>query len=57
MVQFNPEVLYPRDIVARARAAMKIGGKKAKTTALKAGMACTFRHYGEKDLVKRITCE
>ncbi len=94
---------YPKDVVARARAAMKIGkikkvklkklagtiaklskkrikvqgadgkmhtfklhkrrskvkiaGKKAKTKALKTGMACTFRHYGEKDLVKRITCK
>ena len=94
---------YPKDVVARARAAMKIGkikkvklkklkgtiakltkkrinvkgadgkmhtfklhkrrskvkiaGKKAKTKALKAGMACSFRHYGEKDLVKRITCK
>lgn len=41
----------------KRRSKVKIGGKKAKTTALKTGMACTFRHYGEKDLVKRITCK
>jgi tripartite-type tricarboxylate transporter receptor subunit TctC len=39
------------------RSKVKIGGNKAKTKALKTGMACTFRHYGEKDLVKRITCK
>ncbi len=41
----------------KRRSKVKIGGKKAKTKALKTGMACTFRHYGEKDLVKRITCK
>jgi tripartite-type tricarboxylate transporter receptor subunit TctC len=41
----------------KRRSKVKIGGKKAKTKALKAGMACTFRHYGEKDLAKGITCK
>ena len=41
----------------KRRSKVKIGGNKAKTKALKTGMACTFRHYGEKDLVKRITCK
>ena len=39
------------------RSKVKIGGKKAKTKALKVGMACSFRHYGEKDLAKNITCK
>ncbi|MDX1485199.1 MAG: hypothetical protein R3229_12035 [Alphaproteobacteria bacterium] len=39
------------------RSKVKLGGKKAKTKALKVGMSCDFRHYGEKDLVRRITCE
>ncbi|MDX1486118.1 MAG: hypothetical protein R3229_16725, partial [Alphaproteobacteria bacterium] len=39
------------------RTKVKIADKKAKTKALKAGMACTFRHYGEKDLVRRISCK
>jgi tripartite-type tricarboxylate transporter receptor subunit TctC len=39
------------------RSRVKIGGKKAKTGALQAGMACTFRHYGEKDLVRSIDCQ
>jgi hypothetical protein len=41
----------------KRRSKVKIGGKKAKTKALKTGMACTFRHYGEKDLVKGISCK
>ncbi len=41
----------------KRRSKVKIGGKKSKTKALKTGMACTFRHYGEKDLVKRISCK
>jgi tripartite-type tricarboxylate transporter receptor subunit TctC len=39
------------------RSKVKIGGKDAKTNALKTGMACNFRHYGEKDLVRNITCK
>lgn len=39
------------------RSKVKIGGKKAKTKALKVGMACSFRHFGEKDLVKNIVCQ
>jgi tripartite-type tricarboxylate transporter receptor subunit TctC len=39
------------------RSRVKIGGKKAKTNALEAGMACTFRHYGEKDLARNIDCK
>jgi len=41
----------------KRRSKVKVGGKKAKTKALKVGMSCTFRHYGEKDLVKRIICK
>jgi hypothetical protein len=41
----------------KRRSKVEIGGKNAKTKALKTGMACTFRHYGEKDLVRRISCK
>ena len=36
---------------------VKIAGEKAKTSALKVGMACVFRHYGEKDLVRNLDCK
>lgn len=39
------------------RSRVKIGGQKAKTGALKVGMSCDFRHYGEKDLVRNIDCK
>ncbi len=39
------------------RTKVKLGGKKAKTKALKVGMSCSLRHYGEKDLVRRINCK
>jgi tripartite-type tricarboxylate transporter receptor subunit TctC len=34
-----------------------IGGKKAKTKALEAGLDCTFRHFGNGDLAKAIACK
>ncbi|MDH3239033.1 MAG: hypothetical protein OEO83_00060 [Alphaproteobacteria bacterium] len=39
------------------RSKVTVGGKKAKTKALKVGMACDFRHFGEKDLATKITCK
>jgi tripartite-type tricarboxylate transporter receptor subunit TctC len=41
----------------KRRTKVKVAGKQAKTNALKTGMSCTFRHYGEKDLVRRISCK
>lgn len=39
------------------RSRVKIGGKKAKAGALKVGMSCDFRHYGENDLARNIDCK
>ncbi len=43
--------------VSGRRSKIKIGGKKAKKKALKVGMSCDFRHYGNKDVAKNITCK
>jgi hypothetical protein len=34
-----------------------VGGKKAKTAALKEGMACTVAYFGEGDLAPKIDCK
>ena len=41
----------------KRRSKVKIGGKKAKTKALKVGMNCDFRYFAVKDLAPRITCK
>ncbi len=43
--------LHPR------RTRLKIAGKKAKITALKSGMACTFKYVGEGDLARQVDCK
>jgi tripartite-type tricarboxylate transporter receptor subunit TctC len=43
--------------VSGRRSKISIGGKKAKKKALKAGMNCSFRHYGNGDIAKKITCK
>ncbi|MDH3239269.1 MAG: hypothetical protein OEO83_01240 [Alphaproteobacteria bacterium] len=43
--------------VSGRRSKVTIGGKKAKTKALKAGMSCAFSHFGDGDLAKTITCK
>jgi hypothetical protein len=41
----------------RRRSKVTIAGKKAKASALKAGMSCALRHYGENDLARKIDCK
>lgn len=36
--------------------AIMIGGEKANSGALKVGMACSLRHFGEGDLAKTVAC-
>jgi hypothetical protein len=43
--------------VSGRRSKITIGGKKAKKKALKVGMNCSFRHYGDGDVAKKITCK
>lgn len=43
--------------ISGRRSRVTIGGEKAKTKALKAGMACDFRYFGEGDLAKSIACK
>jgi tripartite-type tricarboxylate transporter receptor subunit TctC len=39
------------------RSKVTVGGKKAKTAALKEGMACTVAYFGEGDLAPKIDCK
>jgi hypothetical protein len=41
----------------RRRTKVKIGGKKAKTSALKAGMNCSIQYFAEKDLAPKVDCK
>lgn len=43
--------------ISGRRSRVKIGGKKAKTKALKVGMVCDFRYFAVKDLAKNINCK
>lgn len=43
--------------VSGRRSKITVGGKKAKTKALKVGMDCSFRHFGDGDVAKNITCK
>ena len=43
--------------VSGRRSKISIGGKKAKKKALKVGMSCAFRHFGDGDIAKNIKCK
>ena len=43
--------------VSGRRSKISVGGKKAKKKALKVGMTCSFRHYGNGDIAKNIKCK
>jgi tripartite-type tricarboxylate transporter receptor subunit TctC len=43
--------------VSGRRSKVKIAGKRAKKKALKTGMSCSFRYFGEGDLAKNINCK
>jgi tripartite-type tricarboxylate transporter receptor subunit TctC len=43
--------------ISGRRSKVTVGGKKARTKALKAGMNCAFSHFGDGDLAKTITCK
>ena len=43
--------------VSGRRSKISIGGKKAKKKALKVGMNCAIRHFGEGDVAKSIKCK
>jgi len=42
--------------ISGRRSKVEIAGKKAGTKALKVGMNCDLRHFGEGDLARNITC-
>ena len=43
--------------VSKRRTRILIGGKKVKAKALKVGLACSLRYFGEGDLAKAIACK
>jgi tripartite-type tricarboxylate transporter receptor subunit TctC len=43
--------------VSGRRSKITVGGKKAKKKALKAGMSCSFQHFGDGDVAKKIACK